>query len=209
MESTGQKGQIQISRDTADLLIAHGKQDWLIKREDIVHAKGKGEMETFWLNAREADARSALSSDMSETMESVSDVDTDVGRITILTSEKTSSLVKYNVKVLTRLLEQILANRKWMDKVGSKKLPPDNNLQKSPLDEVVEVICLPQQSMQPSGKKPKVPPAIKKELSSFVRDIAALYHGNAFHNFEVRFSKEEICQEKARKFIVSPDLSLL
>ena len=49
MESTGVKKKIQISQETAELIISAGKANWLKRREDIVHAKGKGELQTFWL----------------------------------------------------------------------------------------------------------------------------------------------------------------
>lgn len=48
MESTGVKNMIQASEETADLLIEAGKQHWVQKREDIVHAKGKGTLSTYW-----------------------------------------------------------------------------------------------------------------------------------------------------------------
>lgn len=60
MESTGVKGRIQISQETADLLVGHGKAHWLKPREDLIVAKGKGEMRTYWLdphkNKRGSDA---------------------------------------------------------------------------------------------------------------------------------------------------------
>lgn len=43
MESCGVPGRIQLSQETADQLVASGKQDWVKKREDVVDAKGKGE----------------------------------------------------------------------------------------------------------------------------------------------------------------------
>lgn len=49
MESTGERGRIQLSQSTADLLIAAGKERWLRPREDKVTAKGKGVMHTYWL----------------------------------------------------------------------------------------------------------------------------------------------------------------
>lgn len=49
MESTGQKGRIQMSQETADLLVMAGKQHLIRQREDTVTAKGKGEMTTYWL----------------------------------------------------------------------------------------------------------------------------------------------------------------
>ena len=49
MESTGQKGRIQLSQETADLLVKAGKGSWLEERRDMVEAKGKGTLQTYWL----------------------------------------------------------------------------------------------------------------------------------------------------------------
>ena len=49
MESTGLSRKIQVSQETADLLLAAGKGNWLAKREDTVVAKGKGELTCYWL----------------------------------------------------------------------------------------------------------------------------------------------------------------
>ena len=49
MESTGTPGRIQVSDKTALLLKAAGKGDLLTKRADLVEAKGKGKLQTFWV----------------------------------------------------------------------------------------------------------------------------------------------------------------
>ena len=49
MESNGVRGRIQVSQATADALIAKGKSHWLTPREDKVVAKGKGEMQTYFV----------------------------------------------------------------------------------------------------------------------------------------------------------------
>lgn len=49
MESTGQKGRIQMSQETADILIFNNKGHLVRQREDPVTAKGKGELTTYWL----------------------------------------------------------------------------------------------------------------------------------------------------------------
>ena len=49
MESTGIPTRIQISQQTADLLIGAGKESWIVPREGTVFAKGKGNMQTYWL----------------------------------------------------------------------------------------------------------------------------------------------------------------
>eukprot|EP00538_Stauroneis_constricta_P006255 CAMPEP_0119548160 /NCGR_PEP_ID=MMETSP1352-20130426/2143_1 /TAXON_ID=265584 /ORGANISM="Stauroneis constricta, Strain CCMP1120" /LENGTH=768 /DNA_ID=CAMNT_0007593349 /DNA_START=72 /DNA_END=2378 /DNA_ORIENTATION=+ len=58
MESTGTPGRIQVSQATADYLILAGRGKWLTPREDKVFAKGKGEMQTYWINT---DTRSTTS----------------------------------------------------------------------------------------------------------------------------------------------------
>jgi class 3 adenylate cyclase len=50
MESTGVRDRVQISHVTADLLTVAGKAHWMTERQDVVDAKGKGGMRTFWLN---------------------------------------------------------------------------------------------------------------------------------------------------------------
>ena len=50
MESTGEKGRIQVSETTANLLRSrHGKGHWLMARDTLVEAKGKGQLQTYWL----------------------------------------------------------------------------------------------------------------------------------------------------------------
>uniref|UniRef100_A0A7S4P6U7 Guanylate cyclase domain-containing protein n=2 Tax=Guillardia theta TaxID=55529 RepID=A0A7S4P6U7_GUITH len=51
MESTGAPSRIQVSEQTANLLIQAGVSHWLTPRDTKVQAKGKGELQTFWLTA--------------------------------------------------------------------------------------------------------------------------------------------------------------
>lgn len=60
MESNGEGSKIQVSEATAQLLIKAGKQGWLEKRKDLVKAKGKGEMQTYWVNPGGGKNRAAL-----------------------------------------------------------------------------------------------------------------------------------------------------
>jgi class 3 adenylate cyclase len=52
MESTGKTNHIQCSQATVDLLIAGGKSHWICPRDEIVRAKGKGEVQTFWIDPK-------------------------------------------------------------------------------------------------------------------------------------------------------------
>lgn len=61
MESNGKPGRIHMSESTAKLVKAGGKGGWVAQREDKIVAKGKGEMTTYWLNAKGGDASSRIS----------------------------------------------------------------------------------------------------------------------------------------------------
>ena len=65
MESTGVKGKIQVSQATADELIVKGKKDWIVPRQDTVVAKGKGEMQTYFvvMKSNSKSAKETVSSD--------------------------------------------------------------------------------------------------------------------------------------------------
>ena len=52
IESSGEKGKVHISESTATFIVAAGKQHWLTPRAELVTAKGKGQMQTFWLRPR-------------------------------------------------------------------------------------------------------------------------------------------------------------
>jgi len=69
MESNGVKGRIHCSQATADALILKGKGSWVIPREEKVMAKGKGEMQTYFIQflPASADQNKILESSMRRT----------------------------------------------------------------------------------------------------------------------------------------------
>jgi class 3 adenylate cyclase len=83
MESTGKKDFIHISQETAELLCVAGKSHWIKPRDERVFAKGKGEMNTFWLmprsetnpNGKESVVTSSTASTSEKSVEAVEDLD--------------------------------------------------------------------------------------------------------------------------------------
>jgi class 3 adenylate cyclase len=63
MESNGMSGRIHVSQETAEELCAKGKSTWVTSREDKIVAKGKGEMQTYWVNVRATALSTSQSSD--------------------------------------------------------------------------------------------------------------------------------------------------
>ncbi len=54
MESTSVGGKIQVSSETAELIRSDGRERWLVKRDDIVTAKGKGQLQTYWVEKNDS-----------------------------------------------------------------------------------------------------------------------------------------------------------
>jgi class 3 adenylate cyclase len=136
MESMGVQGAIQVSCNTAEELKKWKRAKWIQPRNDTVAVKGKGEMQTYWLETKEqsisrrSKQRGAgnanfrqnnvmaplLESNMDELEEAedeeeeLDDISDDDGT-TLNTMTKTQRLVAWHVEVLSKLLQQILAAR--------------------------------------------------------------------------------------------------
>ena len=148
MESTSHPHKIQISQETADLLNEANKGHWCHKRMDLVEAKGKGVLQTYWLHISGASG-SSKGSNNNKTESQGSSEQSDHGPDNQgahmqttpiydwvkLTSdeelrEKKARLVRWNVEILTNLLVQVQERR---HSIGTKADSPDkiNRLEKS------------------------------------------------------------------------------
>ncbi|GKY99131.1 hypothetical protein MPSEU_000868600 [Mayamaea pseudoterrestris] len=194
-ESTGIKGRIQVSLDTATLLTAAGKGHWLIARDDKVIAKGKGEMQTYWLTTQR---EMAVNGDV--------ECSADIPEIQFndRVDNKIASLIEWNTDVLLRLIKSIVARRMALQQINSHPASPvhDDGVQigianesefthpMAPvIDEVKEIIALPNFDYKSIAKQ--IPPesveideVVIKQLHAYVSKIANMYHNNPFHNFE-------------------------
>ena len=76
MESNGVPNKIHCSQETAQELIKHGYEKWLERREDTVVAKGKGALQTYFVNVSQAKSIATKSSvTMSSSNETENDED--------------------------------------------------------------------------------------------------------------------------------------
>ena len=172
LESTGQPGRIHASEETSDLLVAAGKQHWLIERLDTVYAKGKGalkvslgnreyvnvalfsplcacDLQTFWM-VDEHDTSETKSANLGSPRRAEIKYETNVPmlvRVEPIPDSKMERLIDWNIDVLLRLLKQVVARRESCG-LAKATVPafveesPDNNVG-SVLDEVKEIISLP------------------------------------------------------------------
>jgi class 3 adenylate cyclase len=207
MESTGLRDRIQVSQDTADLLIAAGKSKWLTLREEKVIAKGKGSMQTYWVAVGASNKSNSEGGTISE-----SDDGTDANadqqeseKLNPLLSDKTARLVKWNVDVLANLLKQVHARR---NDTNVAPLEEVTHLSKQTvLEEVKEIIHLPTFSGQTTNDSDSV--ALKSvvldQLENYVEAVASMYRDNPFHNFE-HASHVVMSVVKLLSRIVAPDI---
>ena len=147
-----------------------GKDHWFRARADTVTPKGKGEMQTFWIESDEKKADKGNETDSVESSDAVSmygDDDSEIehgdefeklglkemGLNADDFDERTQSLVRYNSEVLLRILKQIVARRlavrarnkemgEAVDDDNDPVLWPKSGL--SPIEEVQEIIHLPE-----------------------------------------------------------------
>eukprot|EP00980_Cylindrotheca_fusiformis_P002324 scaffold541_cov138-Cylindrotheca_fusiformis.AAC.7 len=203
MESTSQRHRIQVSQVTADLLIASGLSVWIAPRESKIFVKGKGEMQTYWLNTKASkgsksskpmgDMRmlSETAPDDSTDYQSVHEVDdsflNDVGTMT-----KTERLVEWNVEVLTSLLQQIIASRGDVadsNKASLKKEEATIGTGDTVLEEFVPIIPLKRFDASDLSKRQQassidIGEEAKTQLRNYLANVASMYQDNPFHSFE-------------------------
>lgn len=201
IESTGQGGQIHVSAATAELLKQAGKSQWVTKRPTKVLAKGKGAMQTYWLNPKsnESETQSlsgassgddsndgSLEFTPSQTRSASLMEVSSVAQVTrnSIRSDKMERLVSWNVDILHRLLKQIVARRQCLLDVNPKrKADADesiySNREGTLLDEVKETIPLPSfnysRTAAEAAQNLQLETVVFEQLQDYVRKVADMY----------------------------------
>jgi hypothetical protein len=184
METTSLPSHIQVSGETAKLIIEAGKGEWVTVRDGTVCVKGKGEMKTFWLQNRSY-ARSShggsTNGDDARTVDEFSAIE-------LPNQQKSDRLIKWNVEIMLRLLKKI-HSRSSVNPLSTIKVAIDESRHRQKclvMSEAVEVIQMPE-FHQRSGQHHERPlgPEVEQELALFVGCIASMYSSSMpFHSFE-------------------------
>jgi hypothetical protein len=225
IESSGMRNRIHLSHETAELLHAAGKSNWMARRTDTIVAKGKGEMQTYWLLSDEHLASGATSeSAAAKTAAPLPIVKAMQPRLAKTTNDildpesslppKIKRLVDWNVDVLKRLLKQIVVKRNAearqqydMNHPLMMKVEMNIGCDTYVLDEVAEIIRLPGYSNVKITEDPNkvvLPDGVENQLRLYVASVAAMYRDNPFHNFE-HASHVMMSVSKLLSRIVAPD----
>lgn len=164
-----------------------GKEDWLQPRADLVVAKGKGALQTYFVHpgpkrrpSVESSASSSSLPDFSYTRK-VSDMTEDDKKM------KEQRLVNWTVDLLHEHVKKLVAKRR--PRGGQFDPVPFTPVEgQTPLEEVAEAIILPEfckRSFQATTRahKVEVDAPILNQLHQYVTALASMYHDNPFHNF--------------------------
>ena len=180
-----------MSSATAALLRERGRSKWIKPRDEKISVKGKGEIQTYWLKTKDEQDEERNSTDMSTSSEvdsNLLDFDDDQNMAKDVTMTKTQRLVEWNVDVLSKLLQQILAARESKSKDLKhleKKLADGSTV----LEQFKEIITLPKIDIEDLQRR-KNPDDIElgeevvSQLREYITNVANMYRDNAFHNFE-------------------------
>ena len=205
MESTGVPNRIQISQKTADYLFSINKGSWLTKRPDLVLAKGKGEMQTWWAEPKKSSGSTMSSDDHLSlgSVESMQGLDDNL--------EQDDRLVDWSTTLLLDLLKKVVSKRQ-ADGAASSSLSSSptsvwekwSNSSKNGMirDELTNrisglVVTSAAATLPPSEHAPGVvaadledesellSPSVVLQMQGFVTAVASSYEKHLpFHNFE-------------------------
>jgi class 3 adenylate cyclase len=215
MESTGIKGRIQASQATATLLIDGGMGSWVKPRESLIQAKGKGTMQTYWIEDNKVtSAAFVATSDKSDSHSNEGMARKPCSLRDIGIEKKNQVLIDWNTDVLGKIICQIMARRNNSKSCRVKKLDDTSTVHhhgkgQTVIDEVKEIIELPEFDVS-NFRRPQdldsivLPPEVASQLRDYVETIATKYHSNPFHNFE-HASHVGMSVAKLMIRIVTPD----
>jgi Adenylate and Guanylate cyclase catalytic domain len=196
IETTGVKNKIHASAETANRLKRAGKTHWVTARETEVEIKGKGLVQTYWINLEKNAHSAAKATSESSGSENASVHHLDANDYIVdspafeshCLSPQEYRLVQWNADVLAGILKQIVASRQAAAALPGSDIQVTQHeaaTQKSeltPRQEIAEVVNLPRYNDQIAAKQKNpdniaLDEVVTKELFCYVTAIASMYKG--------------------------------
>jgi Adenylate and Guanylate cyclase catalytic domain len=162
MESTGTPQKIHTTQETAKLLIDAGKGHWLVPRDTLVKAKGKGTIQTYWVEP----TTKGPSTETSHPNSNQNDTEQ-------------PGTINWTADILVSLTKQVVAH---LRSHGIAEPSNGASLKKhidTVIDEFEEVIEMPPCSSETGQLYASVElsESVKKEIHGFVTAVSAAYRG--------------------------------
>lgn len=197
MESLGSPNRIHVTQKTADELIMLGKKEWLTPRSQKIQAKGKGEMQTYWVEPGGGTAltnRSGTESAYSGYSDELQLIDPDPIPVDEGQQAKMAlaeRMVQWNSTIFVELIKRLIAHRKASGQSSKQQHAKVQWTKKKDdvlvRDEVVQSIPLPAFNKVEGpieSRSIQLDPVVRGELQDFISQVAQRYNDNPFHNFD-------------------------
>lgn len=190
MESNSKSGKIQLSTATADLLFAAGKGDWLVERQDKVMAKGKGEMQCYWL---EIESQPALLLDSADDEETSAELEQSLSNF----AERPTRIKGRQSRLVDWLTERILVILKQIAARRNAATVCDGSIQRDPSsrcvtrgslhNEVEDEIALPTfrgdlEKIHQDPENFELDSTVEEQLRDYITTICLMHRKNYYHN---------------------------
>jgi hypothetical protein len=226
MESASLPNKIQVSQKTATLVVGAGKGHWLTARKDMINAKGKGLLQTYWLDPK---LSTTADSSFSGVEEQGSEAEISVAKAerkdlegeacsasAAISQEKLQRLIDWNAELFEDLLKPVA--QKNREKQGRRMtIRPDVTEAivregASVRDQVVVAVKMPEFKAITGTGDAELDPVVVSQLRAYITTMAHLYrNNNAFHNFEhashVIMSTVKLLQRIATRDVKKKDIS--
>jgi 3'5'-cyclic nucleotide phosphodiesterase len=229
MESSSQPNKIQVSQKTAELIVEAGKGYWLSARKDLVNAKGKGLLQTYWLNPKRFKTSGSIVSSIDDLATDPDDcgmIMNDIKGIELesrpfsvaaeISAEKLQRLIDWNVELFGDLLKPIMYKKREKQcgrktdfhNVNEHIVPDGTSVRK----QVVASVKMPEYQPCTRTGPMDLDPVVLSELRMYITTVANLYrNNNAFHNFEhashVIMSTVKLLQRVATRDVKKKDIN--
>ena len=143
-------------------------------------------METFWVTVDGRRAGSVRSAASSSNLSPEVFVKSAYGKSLPGLDAKTYRLIDWNVESLLGIMKEVVAFRRVTSSSSPQDLQVRTKLGQTPLEEVREIICLPEfdggagKRLHPENVE--IPKEVVEQLHLLVSKIASMYNKNPFHN---------------------------
>lgn len=164
-----------------------------MKRSEMVSGKGKSKIQTYWLHSP---GQTHEDPDKAQHEQKVKTANKNLSldEVEDALAPKVKRLVGWNVEILQKLLQLIIAKR---NTTGNKrnydaqlnKMEAAYSKRQYLLDEVIEIIALPKfdvkhHNIKKGAVKAEIPEKVVEQLKLYVAAVAVMHQDNPFHNFE-------------------------
>lgn len=194
VEAAGHPMRIQVTNETAELLVERGRSSWLCPRSELVELKGRGEVQLYWAKPATNKEGSTTSSVGYDNIIEQHDGEDDKLRESMDKEDRLRRLIDWNHQVLYTLLEKVVAARGRSPVDGAElqkfeaTLENERNDGTLVIDEFTEIISIPKfnpdRVVMSSGNIIS-DPIVKAQLREYISAVAQTYREVPFHNFEV------------------------